>query len=193
MNKFLLIALCSSQMCLNAMEFDIPAVKDAQEKDEVTKDYFQRLEVQYRKHFNYDLQISYAIENPQDEKSAVIKRFTETVIGRAFLIRSPHLEQHFKKLHKNSQAQNNRWGLLGRKLHQSLRIGKECEEALRSTLADRRLITYILRGTYDQPWIIRPEFDQEWSKIRNDIKEQMADRNAVSEKAQRIERALLIP
>lgn len=189
MNIKFLVVVCFTISSLNAMEFDIPTLRDTQEQDEATQKYRQQLLINYEKHFRYPLQINYANENPEDDKSAIIKRFVETVVERAFVIRNPDLEKHFKKLHKNSQALDISWNPLAYKLRGSLAVKKDADEALRSVLADRSLITYILRGTTDQPWITRPEFDQEWSAIRKDIKEEeIANRNAVSEKVQRIER-----
>ena len=43
-------------------------------------------------------------------------------------------------------------------------------EAVRSVLAERRLLTFIIKGTVDQPWLVRPEFDQQWKAIRSEIK-----------------------
>ena len=116
----------------------------------------RQLLMNYMDYFNYPLQIHYATQNPKDDKSTIIKRFVETVVERAFIIRNPDLEKQFKKLYKNPQALDISWNPLSCKLRRSLAVKKEADEALRSVLANRSLITYILRGISDQPWLADP-------------------------------------
>ena len=169
--KFFLAFYLFSTPLIYSMHFDIPAIKEASQKGRASQEYIRRLKEKFLKHFDYDLHISYATKNPDDWKSTIIKRFVETVMQRSFVIRNPDFEKHFKKLYKNPEAVNHLWSPAGRKLNQALAVDKDAREALRSILADRALMTYILRGTSDQPLLMRPEFDQEWSKIRRDIKE----------------------
>lgn len=172
MNIKFLIVVCFAISSLNAMEFDIPILRDIKEQNKATQEYRRQLLLNCMEHFKYLLRISYATKNPDDWKSIIIKRFVETVVERALVIRNPDLEKQFKKLYKNPEAVNNLWSPAGRKLNHSLAIDKDAREALRSVLADRSLITYILKGTSDQPLITRPEFDQEWSAIQREIKEE---------------------
>lgn len=178
-NSFILYTLILN-VSLIAMELNIPTVKDAADKGSRAQEYVHELKIKYMNHFNPELGLSYAIDNPKDWKTPIIIRFAETVIERALVLRDPHLQRKFNALHKKKDTKS--W-----LYHNVLRVDVESKEASRSVLADRQLITYILRGTKDQPWIVRPEFDQEWSAIRREIKEEeRADRNAMFEKRQRI-------
>lgn len=107
-----------------------------------------------------DLGIDHADQKYGDiETKLFVYRFLAVVKERAVLLQGPQIKKAFCKLYSNPKTRLNAEGIL----HVN---GLLVAEAKRSILAERRSITYITQGTYDQPWIVRPYFDQQWKALR---------------------------
>ncbi len=163
MNKLFLL-LSFSCVSLSAMKLNLPSGDPNLTKSEAV--YYRELENSLIDYFHNTFCIDFVDSHPDDPViTPFINRLIETVVNRTLLLQNPQTKKKFCKLYANPKTVLNALDLT---THVDKKIA---QEALRSVLADRRLITNIVRGTYDQPWLVRPEFDQIWSTLREEIRE----------------------
>lgn len=153
--SFFCISLC-------AMEQELPSLINGIKPDEVEYNYV--LESKLITFFNVKFGIDFDRAKEIDkENDPVIARLVKTVINRAFVLQNPALKKSFCKLYNNPKTEITT-------AHHLIAVDENiANEAARSVLAERRLLTYIMKGHYNQPWVVRPEFDQELKAIRTKL------------------------
>lgn len=150
---FILSILCGT---LCAMEQKFPSA-DQIGQDEIA--YARLLETRSIAYLNGKLGIKFSKFGMNDP---MIARLVTTVVKRIFILQDPNVKKRFCTLLNNPKTQD--YTLQEFQINVAI-----ADEALRSVLADRRLQTYIAKGTYDQPWMVRPEFDQLLKKKRAEL------------------------
>lgn len=150
--SFFCIPLC-------AMEQKLPSMINGIKSDEVHYNYL--LEAKLISYYNKKFSINF---DRAENNDPIIARLVTTVINRAFILQNPALKKRFCKSFNNPKSLlNATYDII--QLDEAI-----ADEAARSVLAERRLLTFIIKGTVDQPWLVRPEFDQQWKAIRSEIK-----------------------
>lgn len=153
--NFFCISLC-------AMEQELPSLINGIKPDEVEYNYV--LESRLISFFNVKFGIDFDRSKEIDkENDPVIARLVKTVINRAFALQNPALKKSFCKVYNNPKIE------IAEAHHYIVVDENIANEAARSVLAERRLLTYIMKGHYNQPWVVRPEFDQELKAIRTKL------------------------
>lgn len=158
---FILLLFCTA---LPAMDCKLPSEqKDLTEAERV---YYELLESKYKKYFEILLCSEFARSNPYDsEITPIINRFEQAVLYRALLLHNPHTVKNFCRLFKNKKTKLNAYDYI-------YVDRSNADEALRSVLADRRLITFIAKGEkYNGPLLVRPQWDQHWKMLREEMAE----------------------
>jgi hypothetical protein len=156
MNKFLVIVSFWS-LSLSAMQFDLPS--SARDLSDAERAFYSAFESKLINFFNTKLGIDFARPKKNDP---MIERLIVTAINRAFVLQNPIVKKRFCKLFNNPKTRLNSSDLID--------VDKTiANEAVRSILAERRLLTYIAKGTYAQPWLVRPEFDKQFKKRRVEL------------------------
>lgn len=155
----LLSFLCIS---IGAMEQELPSLINGIKPDEVEYNYL--LEAKLITFFNVKFGIDFDRAKEIDkENDPVIARLVKTVINRAFVLQNPAMKKCFCKSFNNPKTEI-------AEAHHLIAVDENiANEAARSVLAERRLLTYIMKGHYNQPWVVRPEFDQELKAIRTKL------------------------
>lgn len=139
---------------LYAMEQELPSRINGIKSDEVEYNYL--LETKLINFFNVKFGINFDRASDNDP---VIARLVKTAINRAFVLQDSAIKKRFCKLYNNPKTALNAPDLV-------VVDERIATEAARSILAERHLLTYIMKGHYNQPWVVRPEFDQELKAIR---------------------------
>lgn len=144
---------------IGAMEQELPSRINGIKSDEVEYNYV--LESKLIKLFNVKFGIDFDRAKEIDkENDPVIARLVKTVINRAFVLQNPAMKKRFCESFNNPRTE-----IVA--AHDLIVVDENTvNEAARSVLAERRLLTYIMKGHYNQPWVVRPEFDQELKAIR---------------------------
>jgi hypothetical protein len=140
------------------MEQELPSRINGIKPDEVEYNYL--LEAKLIKFFN----VKFGIDFDRTQKNdPIIARLVKTVINRAFVLQNPAMKKRFCKSFNDPKVETT-------SAHYLIELDEAiANEAARSVLAERRLLTYIMKGHYSQPWVVRPEFDQELKAIRIEL------------------------
>jgi len=171
MNKILFGSLFAF-VTLQGMELSLPSSDERLSLEESR--YFEQLEPHYLDECRRLLHVDYAGRYPKDSDSSVIERFGQTALDYACKLRDPN---HKKKFVREYELLS----FLGRvnkreELMASVKAGREMDQALFYILAEPRVRNYVARGTYEQPWVGRSAFDQQWSTIVKKAKASVSPR-----------------
>lgn len=157
MRYTLLLSIFCIPLC--AMEQELPSRINGIKSDEVY--YNLLLEAKLINFLNKKFGINF---DRAENNDPVITRLVTTVINRAFVLQNPAMKKRFCKSFNNPK-------IMCDETYDIIQLDERvAHEAVRSVLAERRLLTFIIKGTVDQPWLVRPEFDQQWKAIRSEIK-----------------------